>query len=598
MAENRLETRILLRYATYEQWMNSRVILQLGETAIAAFSSNVENAPPQAIGIKVGDGRHYFYELPWIQAIAADVYDWAKSSTKPTYQATEIGGLAEYIATHSGGGSGGGSAGSGSYQIVWDSVSSKYILQQWNEETEQWDNTASEIDFSDVLTRINNIERWANGEKRNLGNIYDPLTAIVYDELITYINRMDVSDTSVEHQFVTKVEQVDGLIRVTRSVIKASDITQGVFQTSQGGTGLDYVAEDQVLIGGTDGAITTKTFVTEIDDTNRNTFATVGAIIDYIALMTAGLTGAMHFVGEATVTIDQHENSRTNPQIYGYNFWEAQPGDVILANNTQEFVWTGTNWRLLGDEGSYAIKGSITNADIAENAAIAQSKIADLDTTLNRKVDKVEGKTLTSNDFTDELKDKLDDIEEEAQKNIIEHITLNTVEIQPDANKTVNLQIPVLTNEQLDKIDAAQENVIEHIYVNDAEVFPERIGNNQKSVNIKYVLTQEEKDKLTEIEPGAQVNTIETIKINNTEYTPNSNKEIEITIDQSALDLDVVAGAVVPKTTGSGTEDVEVTSGVKKLQLARIAKTGDATDILQEQNEYITLYCGSSTSVI
>ena len=44
------------------------------------------------------------------------------------------------------------------------------------------------------------------------------------------------------------------------------------------------------------------------------------------------------------------------------------------------------------------------NVDIAQDANISQSKIANLAETLDTKVDKVEGKTLTSNDFTDEYK--------------------------------------------------------------------------------------------------------------------------------------------------------------------------------------------------
>ena len=75
MADHILETRIVLRYGTYAQWMNSNVILMQGEAAIAAFPNNriiedlsnsaPENTPP-AIGIKIGDGRHYFSELPWV----------------------------------------------------------------------------------------------------------------------------------------------------------------------------------------------------------------------------------------------------------------------------------------------------------------------------------------------------------------------------------------------------------------------------------------------------------------------------------------------------------------------------------------------------
>ena len=40
--------------------------------------------------MKVGDGVHTFSQLNWFQAVAADVYDWAKASTKPTYNSTEI----------------------------------------------------------------------------------------------------------------------------------------------------------------------------------------------------------------------------------------------------------------------------------------------------------------------------------------------------------------------------------------------------------------------------------------------------------------------------------------------------------------------------
>jgi len=74
MAEHTIETRILLRYDTLSNWLNSTVILKKGEAAIAAapFSYTIEgtndrpeNTPP-AIGIKIGDGYHYFYELPWI----------------------------------------------------------------------------------------------------------------------------------------------------------------------------------------------------------------------------------------------------------------------------------------------------------------------------------------------------------------------------------------------------------------------------------------------------------------------------------------------------------------------------------------------------
>ena len=86
MAEHTIETRILLRYDTLDHWLNSTVILKPGEAAIAAstFDYTIEGTndrpehTPPAIGIKVGDGYHYFSELPWVQAVAGDVYSWAK----------------------------------------------------------------------------------------------------------------------------------------------------------------------------------------------------------------------------------------------------------------------------------------------------------------------------------------------------------------------------------------------------------------------------------------------------------------------------------------------------------------------------------------
>ena len=58
----------------------------------------------------------------------------------------------------------------------------------------------------------------------------------------------------------------------------------------------------------------------------------------------------------------------------------------------------------MDDEGSYAVKGSIRDADIDADAEIAQSKIANLSETLAGKVDKIEGKQLSTNDYTTEEK--------------------------------------------------------------------------------------------------------------------------------------------------------------------------------------------------
>lgn len=612
--DNELSVRIRLRYDSYTNWMNSSTILLSGEVAIAAIQRNSllntddvpENTPP-SIGIKVGDGFHTFDELPWLQAVAADVYNWAKTATKPTYTANEITGLAEYIAAHSSGGGGGGGAGStGDYRVYYDSSSSKYILQYYDETDDEWKaSTGDEINLSSILNRIDTIERWANGAKTHLGNIELPITAFVYDEVVSYLNKIDVNDTAVAHQFVTSVSQTDGKISVSRSIITASDIASGVFNTSQGGTGLTSVDSDQVLVGSHAGNITTKTFVTEIDPSDRASFATVGAIIDYIAEMTAGLTGAMHFVGESTVTIDTSINNHIDPQIPGYNFRQAQPGDVILANNAQEYVWSGTEWHLLGDEGSYVIKGRIVNSDISENANISQDKIDGLAAALADKVDKIDGKGLSTNDFTDEYKEELDNLDPNAQENVIEHIFVNNSELNIETisgnQKSVNIPVPEFSSEDLERLATAEANIIENIFINENEepLTPTTIHDLPKSVKIEFTpYTPEEKEKLSNIEAEAQVNTVEKVTINGTLYEPDENKNIDITIDQAALNLDVITGARVPSTTSGQYEDVDITNSPKKLELSRISKTGLISDALQTNGTYFVIYCGTATEVV
>lgn len=60
---------------------------------------------------------------------------------------------------------------------------------------------------------------------------------------------------------------------------------------------------------------------------------------------------------------------------------------------------------------------------------------------LNGKVDKVTGKVLSSNDFTDAEKTKLSGIEAGAEVNAIEAIKLDGTELTPDANRAVDIPV-------------------------------------------------------------------------------------------------------------------------------------------------------------
>ena len=748
MAENILETRIQLRYDSYSNWMNSRVILKPGEVAIARvdYSSSINPATGTysnnyAIGIKVGDGQGYFYELPWVQAIASDVYNWAKASTKPTYNADEIEDLQTFIENHSGGSSGG--TASTSYQIVRGTGNNinKYYLQRYDDDTNQWIvDTANYIDVDSFVKLVN----WVGDDALD----YFTLGARIFDTVSTELRKLNVSDEIENNKVVVAVNQTNGKISTVKQALNLNNFT-GPLNVELGGTGLTSIEQNAILVGGVSNTFTTKIIETELD--NSTNLATNLAIKRYIDNATAGLTGAMHYIGEATVEISTNGTSRVNPQISGYDFSKVQYGDVITFNQ-QEFVWAGS-WHLLGDEGSYAIKGSIVNADISSDAQIDQSKIYNLTEDLASKVTAVDGKGLSSFDFTQEFRNKLLNIEDGAQVNAIEHIFVNDVE-RPivtinGAEKSIALSIDVFDEDHATKLDNiepyAQVNAIEHIFLNGVELVPTVVSNLNKSVNISFtpfteaektkltnieaeaqvnlierialngveitptnklvditmnVLTNAERQKLAEIEAGAQVNIIEHITvdgveqtlgenktialttdishinkiehilyndvellpdanktvhlslnpitaeertklssiesgaqvnliehitvngteqtitnktisltidphtdhinkieqifINGREYVPDSTKAVRITLDQAALNLNVLEGAMVPQ----GAEWTVVPQIDKKLQLARIAMTGDVQDLLQEQNTYITLNCGSSTEVI
>lgn len=566
--------------------MNSSVILKLGEAAIAAFpqsrtinnlsDTTPENTPP-AIGIKIGDGFHYFHELPWVQAVAADVYSWAKTTQKPTYTAQEIQGLQSFVEDL---------VGSDVevtiapriYQLVQgtgDNINKYYLRYKENNEDSNWViDTSSYIDLGD----LNKLITWIGS--MNI-NDYPSLLNLTAAQIRYFLDTLAVEDTARDNYFVTAVSETDGKITVERARPVFSNLS-GYATAEQGGTGRTTLTEDSVLVG--NGTDPVKLIPIAESIANNDYIVTNRLVKSYVDNAVAGLSGAMHFIGEATVVINP--SSSIDPRISGYTFANAEPGDVILYD-AKEFVWTGSNWRLLGDESSYAIKGSIRNIDIDADAAIDQSKIANLSETFDTKVDKADGKTLTSNDFTDELLEKLNNIEDNAKANTIEHIFKNGVEIRPtiveQLDKSVNIEISEFDSNAQQKLagiaSGAQVNVIEKIIYDGVEITPD--------VNKTITITS---DPHT-----AHENKIESIVINGSEYRPNIDKQVNITIDQAALNLNVLEGAQVPNGIG-GSEEIPQSS--KKLQLARIAATGNVSDLLQTNNTYITFNCGSSTDVI
>ena len=95
---NTFLARIKQKYDTYAEWIKNDPVLLAGEPAFVVVpgSSDVVEQEP-AILLKVGDGAKKFSELPFLSGLAANVHTWALQATKPTYAASEITGLSDYI---------------------------------------------------------------------------------------------------------------------------------------------------------------------------------------------------------------------------------------------------------------------------------------------------------------------------------------------------------------------------------------------------------------------------------------------------------------------------------------------------------------------
>ena len=100
MSEKIVNGKILLDYRTYSQWTQDNPSIRKGELIVVEIpmgtnEEGIEQEPCYLI--KIGDGEKTFNQLPYISALSADVYDWALSPTKPSYNVSEIENLTNLL---------------------------------------------------------------------------------------------------------------------------------------------------------------------------------------------------------------------------------------------------------------------------------------------------------------------------------------------------------------------------------------------------------------------------------------------------------------------------------------------------------------------
>ena len=423
MAVNTLNTRIQLKYDTLANWITSTFKPLKGEVCIAEIPSTQEGSAgmtPPAIGIKIGDGTKTFNQLAWIQAVAGDVYSWAKHDSIDNVEThTALTNLVSETINDT----------DTQYQIV--SNENKYYLQS-KTKTGQFPASISEgTEFLDLTDIISDIA--AKQDALEFDGTYDASTNKVatkstVNDAIAALDVNNITGFGAGKTLATLTE-VDGKIAAT-------------FQDIE-------ITKDKVTDAGT--AIGSNVATAAITDNDSSDDLTTKAqVATYVANKTSGLAGAMHYRG--VVVADPTETAPTGT----YN-----SGDVVTFG-ISEYVFDGTNWRELGTEGSYAVKGSIIKNDLS----------SDLQNLIDNKVTQVSGKGLSTEDYTTEEKTKLSGIASGAQVNVIEKITVPSDNgSDPDkeltiTNKTVKLAKIAETNSIYDTEEANHVNNVDFLVIN------------------------------------------------------------------------------------------------------------------------------------
>lgn len=199
----------------------------------------------------------------------------------------------------------------------------------------------------------------------------------VADAISTAIGNLDVPEVAVgQGEIIEKISETDGKIAVSKRALVAADIPT--------------IAQSQV--DGLTTALAGKQATLSFEGT-YNAESNKVTTKSYVDSVIAGLNGAMHFEGTVTgATFEEAVAGKT---------YEA--GDVVLYGY-EERVYDGTEWHILGNETIYAVKGEIVDANIKDNAAIAQSKIAGLTDALAAKANTADLGTMASETATNYIK--------------------------------------------------------------------------------------------------------------------------------------------------------------------------------------------------
>lgn len=603
-----LNTRIALKYDSYENWQEHNPILLKGEIAIAELPVNgnkpgvgepnaagstpaIQNAPN--ILIKVGDGTNHYNDLKFVSALAADVYSWAKAATKPTYSAGEITGLKDYIGQQI-------QDTNTQYRIVAvDGAAYSYKLQKKDIGDDDYsDVTGSVINLTNVDSRLDTLEA-AIGEN-----------GAVATKITNAIGALDYTGKAADAaKFVTNVTETNGIIEVTTGSIEVADVpalpqskvtgletalagkqdkvsfentpsesdkvaTVKSITTRIGAldsqTAEDAASATKVVAEVTqaDGVVTVKKvavadILPDVTDTENGFVVAVNQTDGKIAVTHKAVTDVLSFAGNysgaenpiATRNYVTEAIADLNGAMHFRGTVDADPtvtkptgtykaGDVVLFGY-DEYVYDGTKWVTLGNESIYAKKTEV-NTEFGK----VRKELADEKTALQNKITSDIATART--EITQEIGNKIETLDytgKGSQGKFVTDVTETNGIISVTATNLVASDIPVIEQNQVNGLGAA-------------------LSNKQDVVSFEHTPSTSDK--------------VATVK--------------SITDRIGALDYSIAEEDNKVISAFTVTDGVLNANSVKKVTLHKVATTGKLEDI--EQNGLVIINCGTANTNI
>ena len=605
MAENILNTRIALKYDSYENWYASTTILKAGEIAIATVANNANNisstgfsALPNVV-IKVGDSTNLYKDLPFVSALAADVYDWAKEADKPKYTYSEITGLEQYIRDTANNEIENTDT---QYTLVAvDADNHKYELRSKGLSDAGWTKVA-DLDLSGIVADIAALKGLV-GEKKVSEQISEAIAAIDVagetagqGEIISAVSQdggaVVVAKRALVKEDIPTIDksQVDGLETALENAAKAgTDAADQALEDAKDYTDTELLTATEAMAY-TDPDYAAGQFVTKVTQQNGVIAVERAAVgianvtnlqtkLDEMDTAIAGKQEKLTFVGDSglVVTPGATEGSRvvteefviskladlTGAMIFVGRL-DAVPsdnaqyeaGNVILVGDV-EYVFDGTSWLELGNESIYQLESVAVEQHNALQKAINDG-LAELD---EAKQDNVNFKTaysaenpvMTEDDVDTAIAGAIDAInvagETAGKGEIIETVKQEKGGLVVTKRALNAEDIPMIQQSQVDGLEQALEDV-------------EAAG----QAAADKALADAKDDTATQIQTAMN-------GLTKTDSPVEKNVVTAVSSDQGVI-------------------------SVERAPLADIAWSGKAKDLLQDEGDVLVFYCGTATEVI